>query len=343
MAREYIVHKKDFDGVLSLLIKDNAVFGPSGDDDGSGIRRIETPEQFKIKPGTAHFSFKHFLLPQSEILFSFDPSSQKIDMQNEGTAEREYNILIGLRPCDAQAVELLDQVFVGRDPKDVFYSKRRNKTKIISFACNEPRATCFCGSVGCGPDNEAGADVMVFELKDRYVLKTITQSGKDLLDNTGMHLDPASEKDLAEKEQRMVNARNLLIRVFSDEDLNGQLGNFEASVWQNIHQKCLGCGICTYFCPTCHCFDITDEADGTRGRRIRTWDSCMYPLFTMHASGHNPRPTRKERLRQRIMHKFVYSLEQYGKRFCVGCGRCVINCPVNLDLRSIIKEITEAK
>ena len=184
---------------------------------------------------------------------------------------------------------------------------------------------------------------MVYDLKDRYVLRTITKSGEDILHNTDVPLNPASEKDVVDKKQMIADARILLTHVFSDKDLNGQLGDFDASVWHDIHRKCLGCGVCTYFCPTCHCFDITDEAEGLQGRRIRTWDSCMYPLFTMHASGHNPRPTRKERMRQRIMHKFVYSMEQYGKRFCVGCGRCVINCPVNLDLRFVIKEIMEAK
>jgi len=343
MANEYIVGKKDFDGILSHLIKENSVFGPSIDRDCTRIKRIETPEQLNVWPGTAHSSFKQFFLPQSEVLFSFDPSSQKVEAQGEGAANGKKNILIGLRPCDAQAVDLLDQVFVGRDPKDVFYSERRNRTKIISFACSEPATTCFCASVGCGPDAEAGTDLMVYDLKDRYVLKTITKSGEDLLNNTGVHLNPASEKDVAEKEQMIVDARKLLTGIFSEKDLNGQLGDFDASIWYDIHRKCLGCGVCTYFCPTCHCFDITDEAEGLRGRRIRTWDSCMYPLFTMHASGHNPRPTRKERMRQRIMHKFVYSMEQYGKRFCVGCGRCVINCPVNLDLRFVIKEIMEAK
>ena len=343
MAKEYNVAKKDFDRILSHLIKENSVFGPSVDGDCTRIKRIQTPEQLDVRPGPVHSSFKQFLLPQSEVLFSFDSLSQKVEVPDEGAADCRSNILIGLRPCDAQAVDLLDQVFIGREPKDVFYSKRRNRMKIVSFACREPATTCFCASVGCGPDAEAGADLMVYDLKDRYVLRTITKSGEDILHNTDVPLNPASEKDVADKKQMIADARKLLTHVFLDKDLNGQLGDFDASVWHDIHRKCLGCGVCTYFCPTCHCFDITDEAEGLQGRRIRTWDSCMYPLFTMHASGHNPRPTRKERMRQRIMHKFVYSMEQYGKRFCVGGGRCVINCPVNLDLRFVIKEIMEAK
>jgi sulfhydrogenase subunit beta (sulfur reductase) len=343
MTNECIVQKSDFNEFLALWIKVYSVFGPSGDDGSDGIKRIEKPEQFNLRHGTSHFSFKHFFLPQTEKLFSFDLASNKVDASGEEQGDDKFSILIGLRPCDAKAVELLDQVFIERDPKDVFYAKRRDRTRIVSFACREPRSTCFCGSVGCGPDSEAGADVVIFELNDRYVVKAITGGGEELLNSANIYLNSVSKEDLAEKEQTMIEAKSRLVKIFTDDGLDGKISDFNASYWKRICQKCLGCGICTYFCPTCHCFDIIDEVDGSKGRRIRSWDSCMYPLFTLHASGHNPRPTRKERMRQRIMHKFVYSMEQYGRRFCVGCGRCVTHCPVNLDLRFVIKEIAEAK
>jgi ferredoxin len=117
-------------------------------------------------------------------------------------------------------------------------------------------------------------------------------------------------------------------------------GIFEEEVWETITNNCLGCGACTYLCPTCHCFDITDETNGKGdGIRIRTWDSCQYPLFTLHASGHNPRVNKKQRMRQRLMHKFSYTVEKNDAIFCVGCGRCVIHCPVNLDIREMLQTL----
>jgi len=343
MAHDFIAYKKDFDKFLTALIEKHSVFGPSDDDGTTGFKRIEAPEQIKVHRGAAHFSFKSFFFPQTEELFSFDLASQKVDAANEEIGNGKCDILIGLRPCDALAVDLLDQVFVVPDTKDVYYARRRSKAWIISFACNEPGETCFCESVGCSPDSEVGADVIIYDLKDRYFIKIVTQAGEELMNGAGTHFDAASEKDRAEKAQMMTDAKNQLSRVFSVDELDEKLADFDASYWKQVCQKCLGCGVCTYFCPTCHCFDITDETDGSQGRRIRTWDSCMYPLFTLHASGHNPRPTHKERMRQRIMHKFNYSVEQYGRRFCVGCGRCVVQCPVNLDIRAVIKEITEAR
>jgi sulfhydrogenase subunit beta (sulfur reductase) len=114
---------------------------------------------------------------------------------------------------------------------------------------------------------------------------------------------------------------------------------FEHPFWDTIHARCLKCGTCTYLCPTCHCFDISDETKGSDGVRIRSWDSCQYPLFTKMASGHNPRTSQKERWRQRVMHKFRYYVDNFGAVSCVGCGRCVMLCPVNIDIRKIITDI----
>ena len=114
---------------------------------------------------------------------------------------------------------------------------------------------------------------------------------------------------------------------------------YDDPFWDELHLKCLGCGACTYLCPTCHCFDIVDEGNAVRGKRVRNWDTCQFALFTHHTSGHNPRQSGKERMRQRVMHKFNYFVENQGEIACVGCGRCVRNCPVNLDIRAVIEGI----
>ncbi|MCD6302085.1 MAG: 4Fe-4S dicluster domain-containing protein, partial [Anaerolineae bacterium] len=87
---------------------------------------------------------------------------------------------------------------------------------------------------------------------------------------------------------------------------------------------------------------IQDRTVANGGERVRTWDSCMYAGFTVHASGHNPRPDQAARWRQRVMHKFSYlplNVDAYG---CVGCGRCVVNCPVNLDIRRVLARVLDA-
>ena len=120
--------------------------------------------------------------------------------------------------------------------------------------------------------------------------------------------------------------------------------NFENDFWTDISLKCLGCGACSFLCPTCHCFDIVDEANWHAGQRRRNWDCCSHPMFTKHASGHNPRPDQASRCRQRVMHKFKYFPERFEQIACVGCGRCARACCVGQNLVSILTDIeTKAK
>ncbi len=77
------------------------------------------------------------------------------------------------------------------------------------------------------------------------------------------------------------------------------------------------------------------------GTRYKNWDACQLAGFTVHASGHNPRDTQDKRYRQRIMHKFSYYPEKFGKTLCVGCGRCIRHCPVDMSLLAVVKNIAK--
>jgi ferredoxin len=317
------------------------------------VARGHGPELAPIAPGEAGSilleysntigSVKPVFFPQREVLLSYQG-----DALRAVHLPRERIVVFGARPCDARALALLDRVFgASTDPQgrfpDPYYLRRRERSLVIALACAEPQASCFCTAVGGHPAGREGADLLAFRLVDRLLFEAVTGKGEAFLAEHAGLFGPAGLEEDSARESQVQRAESLLpgpeaAAAFEPRRLAEILDrNLEHPVWEEAARGCLGCGACAYLCPTCHCFDITDETDGRGcGIRLRTWDCCQYPLFTRHASGHNPRDSRRQRMRQRIMHKFSYTLANQGAQFCVGCGRCVRSCPVNLDIRGIL-------
>ena len=235
---------------------------------------------------------------------------------------------------------MLDRVFDSDQVKDPFYVERRSNTVVIALGCNRPLSTCFCTALGGDPFGEEGMDVLMGDAGDSFLAKSVTQKGKDFL---AKHKKFFSGKSTGSWKNLVKDAQSKLKTGLQLNGAGTRLKElFENDVWETVSYKCHGCGTCAYLCPTCYCFDLTDEKTGTGAKKIRRWDCCMFSLFTLHASSHNPRPVKAARLRQRIMHKFSYYPETYGESSCVGCGRCVCSCPVNLDIRQVLEEVMAA-
>jgi len=225
--------------------------------------------------------------------------------------------------------------------KDPYYIAKREKATVITLACTlVPYTTCFCTSVGGGPVDSTGSDILVTDIGDAYLVEFLTPKGERLVKYFGEAKATAEAEN--KKETAAKEAIGQIKSVIPAREVKPILDvSFDHPFWDTIHKRCLACGTCTYLCPTCHCFDISDEMKYDDGRRLRNWDSCMFPLFTKETSGHNPRPTQKERWRQRVMHKFKYYVDNFNAVACVGCGRCVMYCPVNIDIRKIVEDISK--
>jgi ferredoxin len=211
---------------------------------------------------------------------------------------------------------------------------------VVGFCCNGPFAGCFCTSAGGGLAEKEGSDLFVTELDNGYFVEAIPEKGKKLLGRPRGE-DGATFADAAAKKQEQ--ASKALQKVIpGDPEPRISREAFESDTfWDEVSAKCLSCGVCTYLCPTCYCFNITDEARLEGGERVRSWDACMFHHFTLEASGHNPRNRKAMRLKQRVGHKFLYYVDKYGTIACSGCGRCIRHCPVSVEISHIVARLTE--
>jgi len=327
-----ILAKTDMKKFIELLIKDHRkVFAPVSRKGRVLFTEVSSADEVKLDYRNTDLSPKGLFLPQCEAICTFTG-----DAFQEVPLTKDKQVVFGMRPCDAAALSHLDRVFTEGSQKDPCWLARRENTVIISIACSDPLDSCFCTSVDGSPVAKKGSDIMVYTIDDTLLFEAFTEKGKALLTLASSFLKKPKESAL-EARQKYESAAVKKVPALNLADIKEKLrGCFDLTLWSSIAERCLGCGVCTYLCPTCHCFDITDQTDGERGRRIRSWDSCQYSLFTLHASGHNPRPSKKERMRQRILHKFLYAQDNFKETFCVGCGRCIRSCPVNLDIKETI-------
>jgi len=333
-----IIKKKDIASLLDSLIKEYEVFAPAKRDGLVLFERISSAAESSLDYINSKISPKQLLFPQTETLFSYSSTRDSTEIKAP-SGEEKPQLIFGIRPCDARSLTLLDKVFDG-ECKDPYYVSRRANTVVVSIGCARPQTTCFCTSVGGGPFSTEGSDLLLIDVGDEYIVQIVSDKGERLLKERGF--EDAGEDKVALTAIVIKKAEASIGPGVEADGLKEKLDKrFDDPIWQKLTEKCIGCGVCTYLCPTCHCFDIVDEAVGLDGLRIRTWDSCQFAMFTLQASGLNPRPTVKERFRQRIMHKFSYMVDDHDQIGCVGCGRCITECPVNLDIRQVLNNLLQ--
>ena len=325
--------------VFEEITKTAKLYVPAPDKDGTAAyKEWSKGVEWSDNLNTVR-SPKDFFFPQMENLMEFKTEGKTIEVIDTRSESEDF-VVFGVRACDVKSFEILDKVFLN-EPVDSYYASRREKGVIVSTACSKPSETCFCKTFGISPE-EPGADISTWKTADEIFFKANTEKGEALLSKIASLTEECGEEKVNEQKEKIsaimdkLPLKNLTTDAFGGGKTEELFNN---PAWEKLSQSCLGCGTCTFVCPTCQCYDIKDFNTGKSVIRFRCWDSCMYSEFTKMAHGNN-RNSQKERFRQRFMHKLVYFPENNDGCFsCVGCGRCLSKCPISMNIVKVMKEI----
>jgi ferredoxin len=331
------IDKNQWSQSLEKLRASHRLLGPAKEKTYYTYQELPSGQDPELAYLNTRLSPKSTVFPQSETMmtYSLDETQEDAHVLKAVDTDDTSRVVLGMRPCDAKALMLVKMNFDTDSYKDPYWLNLYNATTFVGLACDTPCKECFCTSAGCGPFHEEGLDILLVDGQDHYLAKVITEKGQVLADAAGW-IEAGDGTEAIEKKK--ADAEAAIASKISTEYLaaGDTLALHEADFWEDVSFACINCGTCTFVCPTCWCFDIQDEVQGKSGRRMRNWDSCMFPIFTVHTTGHNPRETKVQRLRQRFMHKLKYFVDKYNTGImCVGCGRCIRQCPVNIDIRRV--------
>ncbi|MCJ7443993.1 MAG: 4Fe-4S dicluster domain-containing protein [Methanotrichaceae archaeon] len=287
---------------------------------------VGQPIDFEKNP---QISPTEFLLPQREVLFKYIQHSGRYVFEE---VEPKSKLILGMRPCDLNAVKVLDKIF-GTEPFDKLYFRRRRSAILAVLNCSKPEETCFCSHLGAGPECIDGFDLLFTELDSGYLIESGSSVGMLILKEHSDLFQEVKSVYLAEKNERISKAKETLN---SRPNLSKDkiMGALETADWESMGNNCLSCGGCTFVCPICHCFNILDLGVPD-GERLRCRDSCILSGFSRMAGGVNPRKSAGERIRNWYFDKFQFIPENTGLLGCVGCGRCISVCLASMDRWSL--------
>lgn len=302
----------------------------------------QAPGRYRLEPAGEDRFFDYAVGPTAWKRFTFPPRVPLTEGRRvEGrvkfrTIENEAPRLafLGVRACEIAALLIQDRVLTSGPVTDADYAARRAAAVVVAVECVAPASTCFCTSMGTGPEVTSGFDLALTEVDDGFVVRVGSDVGRFLALRLGLR--PADEAHTTSARTAVAAARERIGDPVQTDGLPARLmAAAESPRWAEIAERCLACTNCTLVCPTCFCTSVTQASDLTGSSAVteRTWDSCFTLGFARVAGG-NFRPRVQDRYRQWLTHKYAGWWEQFGTSGCVGCGRCITWCPVGIDVRA---------
>lgn len=305
-------------------------------------------DQVQIHLPNPYYPPKRYVLPHIERLLKVKRDNG--DWQIEPTLDAPKRALFGLRSCDVAGIWHLDRFYLGREFRDSYYEQRRKHLFLVNVVCTDTERDisdeCFCMCADTGPAARDHFDLQLMDLHDgEFMAVAGTPAGEALFANpifrkgTEAHVEKR-RIILAEVRKRFKNTTSWFpatVRYVSQ-------GKILDKTWEEIGNRCLECGGCTYVCPACTCFTVSDrQVAPNEIERVRIWDSCALGGFTRMAGGHNPRKAVHDRRNRRFFRKLAhYFIQRELSVACMGCGRCAAVCHGDIGMPSVVEMIRRA-
>ncbi|MFH1723728.1 MAG: 4Fe-4S dicluster domain-containing protein [Elusimicrobiota bacterium] len=337
-----VITKAEFRKFVDGLIQDNQTIGPkrvATDAKGKPVYQfveVRSFDELDLDYTITYSSVKNFFHPFREELSRFKLKDD--DWEQEIEYRVNPRVIIGVRPCDINALAILDKVFLsGRFPSPYYIARRRN-TFLIGMD-HLPLDDCFCESLNRHAPRE-GFNLYCSDIGDRYYLSILSSKAFSFLKNVR-----TSEPSKADN-KRYIERRKLIKRSFKTKvEVSGLPSfldiEFKSPIWDKWGDKCLNCGTCAMVCPTCYCYGVEQsvDVDLKTARKERMLYSCNVVDFAEVAGGHNFRPKKADRLKYRFYHHYRGFEENADEQICVGCNRCGRACLAGINPKDVINDL----
>ncbi|RME95300.1 MAG: sulfite reductase [Verrucomicrobia bacterium] len=349
--RARLIHQDDLPRLVARLRRDYEVVAPfrgRGRDTAFEVVTDRNQDQLALHLPNPVYPPKRYALPHIERLLRIRRTDGGYDLQP--AYDETPRAIFGIRSCDLAGILHLDSFYLGRDFRDDHYARRRRNLFLVNVVCTDVEEdideNCFCVCTDTGPAAREGFDLQLMDLgQGEWMVVAGSPAGEKLLE------EPFFRRGGPEHIRRR---RAILTGVRAQfKDMTSWFaatvryvsrGKVLESTWQEIGRRCLECGGCTYLCPACTCFTVSDRQTGPdTWERVRLWDACALSGFTRMAGGHNPRKAVHDRRNRRFFRKLAhYFIQRELSMACVGCGRCVDTCHGDIGMPSVVEMIRRA-
>ena len=345
-----LIQPSDLPAFIELLRREHEVLAPfrgRGRDTYFDTVTDANRHAIQLHLPNPQYPPKRYVLPHIERLMTLKQEDGTLRIVP--TQEPRKRALFGIRSCDLAGIHHLDRFYLGRDYRDGYYAAHRQNLFLVNVVCTDPEVdiddSCFCVCADTGPAAREHFDLQLMDLGDALMVVAGSAAGEAMLDDPLFR--PGTAEHIERRRQILTNVRKQFkqmtswfaatVRYVSQDKILDK-------TWEEIGNRCLECGGCTYVCPACTCFTVSDRAvSPTEIERVRLWDACALAGFTRMAGGFNPRRAVHDRRNRRFFRKLAhYFIQRELTMACVGCGRCADVCHGEVGMPTVVEMIRRA-